>query len=218
MLQLIHSLLQSFAMNRAMKEPSEGDQCVACEGRNVTLLGPAAYRCNDCGYEGGDGWAARAQAERAAAIRQMPVERRHASARQHLLEARRLLLAGVGEIERARSLSRLDIVGLSPMSYGEVMGEGHEKQDALTSGVGLLLEAKQLVQTAEVELGISLGEAARAEGGGLNGAVAAFDLYMDNVFADALAHRNIVQTLDQARAMQSAVEMVLIREFGEPSV
>jgi hypothetical protein len=32
--------------------------CVACDSADVTELAPLTYRCNECGYEGGDGFAA----------------------------------------------------------------------------------------------------------------------------------------------------------------
>jgi len=40
----------------AMKQKTTG--CVACDSKNVDELAPDAYRCPDCGYEGGDGYAA----------------------------------------------------------------------------------------------------------------------------------------------------------------
>src|SRR5690606_35857273 len=134
--------------NQAMRESSTGESCIACNAKNVKLIAPAAYQCNACGYEGGDGWAAYKQAKREASFKQMSPAERRESAKQDLLEARTLLLSGIGDIERAKSLSYFDMVGITPETQLDVDGEGHEKHWALTAGIGLLLEAKQRAMDA----------------------------------------------------------------------
>lgn len=209
MINVLHSIWRAFKMDNAMREVSDGQQCVACDSPNTTLVGPAAYRCQDCGYEGGDGWAALARQKREAGFAQMSPEQRRESAKRDLIEARTLLLSGVGELERAASLSRMDMVGLSPYAHAEVAGEGHEKHAAMTSGVGLLLEAKQLAQDAQAKLGISLGAAAKTCGGGTTNTAAVLDLHLDNLFTDWAVHNDIQRTIVEGQQMQAAVDAVL---------
>lgn len=180
----------------------------------MLVIAPAAYRCRVCGYEGGDGWGAYREQQRHAKFMAMDPEARRASARDDLLEARRLLTSGIGDIEHARTLSGLDMIGLTAMSHGEVDGEGAEKHDALTAGVGLILEARGRARDAEMKLGTSLGPAATAEGGGASGMGADLDLHADNIFTDLLVHRDIGRTLDQARVMLHWVDRVLAKQFG----
>lgn len=212
MLRLLCSLWQGMKMNRAMREDSPGDRCTACDGTKVVLIAPQAYRCNACGFEGGDGWAAYKEQQRHAKFAAMDPAARRASARDDLHEARRLLTSGIGDIEHARDLSGLDMIGLSNI---EMDGEGNAKQAAITAGVGLLLEARNRARDAQAKLGVSLGTAATADGGGTSGLAASFDLHFDNIFTDLKVHRDIGRTLNQARGMLQAVDHVLAEQFGE---
>lgn len=87
---------QVMKRSRAMRAPIGDDECVSCDSRNVTLIGPGIYRCQDCGYEGGPGIAARQAQSQAAAIEQMSPEARRSSGIQDLQEARTMLMSVAG--------------------------------------------------------------------------------------------------------------------------
>ena len=134
--------------------PSTGEVCVACDARNVTLLAPMVYRCNVCGHEGGDGWAARERARRDAAYHAWSPARRRKSAKRDLLEARTLIIAGLGDIERAKSEPAGSSEGAEALLS--------ERDRSKASGTGLLLEAQGKARDAQAKLDVSLGAAADA--------------------------------------------------------
>lgn len=81
---------------RAMKAPISDEECVSCGSKNVTILGPGNYRCNECDYEGGSGMAVKQDQEQRQRIEAMDPAERHASGIKDLHEARTLLSAMLG--------------------------------------------------------------------------------------------------------------------------
>jgi hypothetical protein len=131
--------------------------CVVCDGTDLEVLAPAVYRCNACGHEGGEGRVARAREQRSASFGGMDPAERRKSGRRDLLEARTLLLSGLGDLERTQAP-----IGDSLFEDRRRVGSsdlGH----ALASGGGQLLEARAKARDAEAKLGISLGVASTAD-------------------------------------------------------
>lgn len=213
-IKFLFDVIRGAKMDRAMREGATGSACTACESANVHIFAPAAYRCLDCGYEGGDGYAAYKLGQRAAAFEQLPPEERHARAHEKLLDAQRLLLSGIGDAQHAMKLSGLDIVGIGSQTYGDSAGEGNEKQMAVTAAVGLLLEAKNEMVDAQMLMGAPVFQhviAGDMGGGGMG--LASADLYLDNLFTDLMAHGRIMEVVHRAKRMKAAVDQVLAQSF-----
>lgn len=145
--------------------PSTGEVCVACNSRNVTLLAPMVYRCNACGHEGGDSWAARERARRNTTFQAWNPIKRRKSARRDLMEARTLILAGLGDLERAGSYAGSELSDLElRVSYATwnahrlSVTEQWEHEQVKTSALGRLLEAQGKARDAQAKLGASLGD------------------------------------------------------------
>lgn len=208
MLKLIYDLYQSWRMNRAMSEASTGESCVACDGTDVTLLGPAAYRCNACGYEGGDGLAALHRAEREAAFARMPEAARRASARGDLEEARRLLTSGLGDLDRAQRVGAMDTLGVGGTGYAGSGGEGAEKYSELNGAMGLLMEAEGLVRDAVAKL---YGESSSGESrfDAPSYVAASLDVHFDNLLSDLAFHSRVSSAQGEARQLLATVERLL---------
>jgi hypothetical protein len=148
---LLEKVLQSLGLGKG----GGVERCVACESRNLTVLAPGAYLCDDCGYEGGDGYAAYQQEQRFRAFDALDKEERHAGARGDLLEARRLLLAAKGSFESATSGNVRRILGdvISVLGDQSAGTDGHsEHETTLVTAEGYLLEASGLVRNAWYKL------------------------------------------------------------------
>jgi len=178
------------------RSASSGDRCIACNGVDVTLLEPMVYRCNACGHEGGEGWAARQEARRAASLRQEEPKLRRASARRDLREARTLVSSALGTIERAKSRS-------------PVVAVGDNEAEALTMGIQLLLEARRKALDAQAKLGVSLGAAVME----VDPTTHELDLQLTNGRLGGIAHQRIVRVFEHGQAMLAAIEDVLRRKY-----
>ncbi len=215
LLKFVLDLFQAHKMKKAMNEESTGTSCTACDSTKVQVFAPAAYRCLDCGYEGGDGYAAYKQGQKAARFDQLSPEQRHAKAHEKLLAAQRLLLSGIGDAEHAKTLSGLDIMGIGSQAYGGSSGEGNEKQLVVTAAVGLMLEAKNDMSDAQLLMGTPIFQHVIAgDMGGGSMELASADLYLDSLFTDLLAHGRIVEVVERAKSMKDAVDQVLAQHFS----
>ena len=146
MLDLIIAAIRNRRMNRAMSEDIAGDVCIACNGENLEELGPEAYRCNDCGYEGGSGQTQLMESERQRAFEEMGPAMRIQSARKDLRYAQSLLQSSIGTLESSRRTAVRDLVGT-----GSLMGMGGEvddRQNLLTTALGDYEHARRAVLDA----------------------------------------------------------------------
>jgi ribosomal protein L37AE/L43A len=114
---------------RALRAPISDDECVSCGSKQVTVLGPGTYRCDQCGYEGGSGMAAQKDHEQRERIARMdPAERR---------------ASGINDLQEARTLLR------AMMGAGVVIGES---SSAIGVAQSNLAQAKQHLQLASLKL------------------------------------------------------------------
>lgn len=202
MLELLVSLFKSFRMGRAAAADIADDQCVACDSRDLTELGPSAYRCNLCGYEGGSGMAALQQGKREAVWETWTVTQRFDSARGDLQEAASLAAAATGTLRSASSAATLDMVGLS----GGGGNDGpSETQSALVSGLGTLAEAQALMRDAAAKIGMN-AESAEVDAGGYGWA---FDLHADGMLADLNMIRRVNDALRAAARTEKQIAEAL---------
>ncbi len=209
--RMIREMLVARRMNRAAGEASTGSVCVACDSKDVTELASEAYRCNMCGHEGGDGYAAYQRGLRNASFERLTPEEREEGARKDLLEARRLLISAAGDLHRASIASGIDMVGFGG---GMSTGEGNEKQSAMTSALGFMHEAKNRVDDAKVKLVLNLNTDMESTDGQDSYLSWSADLYFDNIFTDMKFHGKIVKAQQEANRMVSVVERILVDELG----
>lgn len=210
-LQLIREWLLGRKLAKAGSEASGGEVCVACDSKNVTLLAPKAYCCNDCGHEGGDGYGAFKRAQRNASFAAMSEADRRTGARDDLLEARRVLTSAIGDLGRAAAASGFDMAGMGG-NFGE--GGGGEKQSAFTSATGLLHEARNLIEDAKAKLGRTVDTSMPEADGDDDYMLWSADIYFDNIFVDIQFHTKIAKVSADAKRVLAAVEKTLLTEFG----
>ncbi|MEL6178604.1 MAG: hypothetical protein AAFS10_06605 [Myxococcota bacterium] len=206
MLKVLYDLYQSWKMNRAMSEPSTGEHCVACEGTDVTLLGPAAYRCNTCGYEGGDGLATLQRQQRNASFAQMTEAERLSSARRDLHEAKLLLTSGLGDLNRAQRMATADTLGIGGTGYAGAGGEGAEKLSELNGALGLFMEAENHLRDAVAKI---YGEGASDDTSQFEtpGYIqSSLDIHFDNIISDLMFHQKLNTIQAQAETLLNTVE------------
>ncbi len=139
-------LVQHFYPPKQRAIEQAKDQCVACRSRDLTALADRVYRCNACGYEGGEGRALVERALREASFLEMAPARRLEEARRDLLEARSLALGGVGDLERANGFG-------DEVFNAESSTPSHDT--ARASGTGRLLEARSKIRNAAAKLGLA---------------------------------------------------------------
>ncbi len=135
---------------KAMRAPIGDDECVSCDSRNVTQIGPGIYQCQDCGYEGGPGIAARQAQNQAAAIDQMSPEDRRSSGIQDLQEARTMLMSVAGS-----SASMVDAAGSAASMRSNLTLAKQQLQTA-----SLKLQDPNLAQQPEQARSDVVGDAA----------------------------------------------------------
>ncbi len=76
---------------------ADGDRCVACDSTELDILGPQAYRCQMCDYEGGDGYADYQRSLEREQYRDLDVPELQRRA-MSILEEGRLKLASVADV------------------------------------------------------------------------------------------------------------------------
>jgi hypothetical protein len=149
-------LIQWTRQRRYLRSLRDSSRCVACNADDLAMLAPAVYRCNACGYEGGEGRAARARALREASFRSMDPQERRESARRDLDGARMLASSGIGDLLRANAM------------VGEVLFDDHRvgstaRDHAKASGTGQLLQARSKLRDAATKLGLTIRRPGVAE-------------------------------------------------------
>ncbi len=78
---------QAARFKRRLNAPDVDGECISCQSTALDVLGPDAYRCRDCGYEGGAGLAAIAERNAAAAFAGRDPAERQQVALQRLHDA-----------------------------------------------------------------------------------------------------------------------------------
>lgn len=73
------------------RRKSGGPTCVACDSGDLVQLAPGAYRCSQCGYEGGPGFAAYQAQKQVAALQALPALQLQRNAREQLARVRSLI-------------------------------------------------------------------------------------------------------------------------------
>ncbi|MCA9491567.1 MAG: hypothetical protein H6736_22370 [Alphaproteobacteria bacterium] len=84
----------------AFAHPIGSEVCVACGGRDLIQRYPVAWVCTDCGYEQGDGWEHRRQAQHLEQLAALPPEKARERARTQLLDAHLAMLASLTPLQR----------------------------------------------------------------------------------------------------------------------
>jgi len=145
---------------------------VSCDSRNVTLIGPGIYQCQDCGYEGGPGIATRQAQNQANAIAQMSPEARQQSGIQDLQEARTLLMSVAGS-----SASMVDSSGsVASVRSNLTLAKQQVHSASLKLGdPNLAQRPDQVTYDAVSDAAVSLTEGGMV-GGVLEGAMASSDV------------------------------------------
>ncbi|PKN32281.1 MAG: hypothetical protein CVU63_19580 [Deltaproteobacteria bacterium HGW-Deltaproteobacteria-20] len=200
-------IYKAMRMRRAESEPLADDVCVACNTKNVAILAPGVYRCNQCGFTGGSGMAEYQQQilrERAA---QMTPQQRYQSALQDLRDARLGLLGVEGLLQDAATSSAMDMVGI-----GGGLERGQAKQTSLGAAIGQMRQAQERIRMASTklatshmapeEIGVDFGSAAFMLG---------VSFVADSFLVDLAVHMRINKIREQSRNMLAAVESALQR-------
>jgi hypothetical protein len=75
--------------------------CVACDSTDLVELGPSAYRCNGCGYEGGAGYASWQEQQNIAALATRSEGALRERGLGQLEDVRLMLISVAGEVDAA---------------------------------------------------------------------------------------------------------------------
>jgi|MDTC01.2.fsa_nt_gb ribosomal protein L37AE/L43A len=197
-------LWQSARMRKAMNTDLADDCCVACNSSNLADLGPGAYRCKACGYEGGSGLKKIQEQAKEEAIDALDPAARRRAAIIDLREARTLLLAASGSMKNVISLSKADMIGLPSGWDG-----GTRKNNELNSAMADILRAKQHIDDASLKSGNDI-----LEGDELNIDFSSLEFsldtyFADNFFSDVAVHKKIKKVNRHAEHMAQAVNAAL---------
>ncbi|MCA9712503.1 MAG: hypothetical protein KDK70_42130 [Myxococcales bacterium] len=141
-------LIRWLRHRRYLRLLRDTSRCAACQGDALTMLAPDVYRCDACGYEGGEGRGARARARREASLQAMDHRQRRESALGDLREARMLASSGMAELRRARAM-------IGEALFDDRRVGSTARDHARASGTGQLLQARGKLRDAAVELGLT---------------------------------------------------------------
>ena len=136
---------------RKLSSLGEAPYCIACGSYRLTLMGPGAYRCMACGYEGGDGLAAQVEAERQVALASEPPEAREAAALRDLFEAERLLSTARSALAGLEGGGPLDIATEYLLSARRLLRDACYRAHWVEEELGAALDARDLAWEASVE-------------------------------------------------------------------
>jgi hypothetical protein len=200
------NLFRGLMYRRVLRSDISDDECVACGSKELTSLGPNAYECNTCQYQGGSGLATMQADARFAVFDAWDELKRLASATSDLQEARTLLLAATGTWANALPAATHDAMGLHQRGSRD---DQDEMQAMMTRAMGGLAEARMLVQNASYKLKSHP-----------DGAIVAtlpiqfekwvFDEHSDDLFADLLMHQRMTKIGKHAREMAQAIDVALV--------
>ena len=206
MFELVFKMLQAARLRRATHADIADDRCVACDSTDVEELGPDAYRCRACGYEGGSGLARMIEQQRRAAFDRMGPEQRRKSARKDLDDARTFLMAAIGTLDGAHSAGVHDLIGLGGQRGS---GEGiDEKQALMTNAMADVERARALIRDADHKLKNRDGMPA---GSNVDFVRWSLDIHLDNPLMDLGMLSTISQLRGDAAGLLAQVERALER-------
>lgn len=130
---------------RVLDETHDDDVCVACNGDQVSELGPQAFRCDGCSFTWGSGLGQlRADAQRQR-IEAMSDDERRQAGLNDLGQAKLLLVAATGTIETALEVSRADLDGATD-------NRAAEKHQTIALGLTQAREAREHIVAAKMKL------------------------------------------------------------------
>lgn len=188
-------------MKKAATAAIPDDECVACGSKAIEVIAVAAYRCTQCGYEGGSGLAKRAAKAHIQAVEAMSSDDKRRSGIGDLVEARTLLLAAQNTLESALTASRIDMMGVGGYERGRA------KQNDLTSAAIDMARAQQHIRDASLKLGV-LGDTGELDID-FNSQAFGLDIVADNLLVDFMVHGKIAETLARAKEMYAAVDSAI---------
>ncbi len=195
-------------MQKAARAEIRDDSCVACEGADLTPLGPGAYRCNACGYEGGSGLQKMKDDQRRAQIDALSPEARRAAGRRDLIEARDYLKAAQSTFVSARSSATHDLIGLGGGDRGQT------KQAELLRALSDVQRAQRLLRDADLKLNTQEADPDAVQDD-LSPLLSAADIHLDGLVADYAILSRIQEASDATDRLLARVEDRL-RALGAP--
>lgn len=195
-------------MQKAARAEIRDDSCVACDGTDLTPLGPGAYRCNACGYEGGSGLQKMKDDQRRAQIDALSPQARRDSARRDLIEARDYLKAAQSTFVSARSSATHDLIGLGGGDRGQT------KQAELLRALSDVQRAQRFLLDADLKLSTQEADP-NAVNDELSPFLSAADIHLDGIGADLAMLNRIQEASDATDKLLAQVEDRL-RAFGAP--
>jgi len=113
------------------------DACIACGARDLERVAPEVFRCQRCGFVGGEGMPALQRQLRLQKIEQLTHEQRRLFAIENLREARLALSSAETLLDDAASGSLVDMAGLS-------FDRGQAKQESFAAAARHISTAQAL--------------------------------------------------------------------------
>jgi len=197
------ALLQRRRVAKALAATISDSACIACNSEDLESTSEGTYRCRSCGYDGGSGQAARQREERRQQIASWSAEKRRAALINELSDARRLVLSAQGTLAGARSLSKLDIIGMGGQHSLE--HDLNDKQKLAYRGLGEIQEARthlsDLSLFADSSITITMATP--------NDVHMEFDQFFDNILSDLRMHGKIGEFLEHSKTLLREVDRVL---------
>ena len=196
----VSAWMKNQRLRGVLEAPDTDDRCLACNSVNLTWLDTAAYRCHDCGLEGGSGLGQLKQRRRIESAMTLPPEERRSQALKTLGDARAMVVGAQGTLQAAHSYSMYDIAGFSA-------DRGARKQHELFSAVSELIQAQRLVQIATN----LLGQTSQPDDLGVDFLSTAFllDTTFDNLLTDLAVHQEIERLRRMAQDMLEALDTAI---------
>jgi ribosomal protein L37AE/L43A len=192
--------IRAARVRKAMAEDIDSSACIACDSSDLEVLGPGAYRCSACGYEGGDGLSALHEAAEQASVDKLEPAERRKQALAEVRQARDLVLGAQGTLKSSLSHSRGDMMGRQ--------SAWEEKQMELTSALGELGRAEALVRRAAMLLDDPAIQVDLSDFDSFSNAFFA-DIRADRFSVDLKVHGEIKRVAGEAEGMLEELEKLV---------
>ena len=204
---ILKAIWEAFKFDRAAKAEIADDECVACGSKDLEELAPRAYRCLQCGYEGGSGLAEAHEAAARRELDELDPDQKRRKARALVDDARSLLTSARGTLDGAVIASVHDIVGIGGDPSG-IAGEGSEKQQLMQRALQDTEQARRSLEDALYLLG---EEGDTGEGEDIGVGLAAADMYLDSPITDLMMHGRIEQLKDRVKGLLALTDQLSAR-------